>query len=115
MVAERESRGPGEQDATVSAYYLTGAAHTDQVGPPRPGDLRGAVWAEWGYDLVVNWGQVTDAMLWWALLDYSRAARQLKGSLAASPTWHAARLNQAVRAQLRKGGVPVVDPAYADP
>jgi len=64
--------------------------------------------------LVVNWGQVTDAMLWWALLEYSRAARQLKGSLAASPTWHAARLNQAVRAQLRKGGVPVVDPAYAD-
>jgi len=99
----------------VSAYYLTGAAHTNQAGPPRPGDLRGAVWAEWGYDLVVNWGQVTDAMVGWALLEYSRAARQVKGSLAASHTWHATRLNQAVRAQLRKGGVPVVDPAYADP
>jgi len=70
------------------------------------------VWAEWGYDPVVNWGQVTDAMLGWALLECSRAARQLKGSLAASQTWHAARLNQEVRAQLRKGGVPVVDPAY---
>jgi len=115
VAVERESRGHGEQDATVSAYYLTGAAHTDQAGPPRPGDLRGAVWAEWGYDPVVIWGQVTDALVGWALLEYSRASRQVKNSLAASPTWHAARLNQAVRAQLRKGGVPVVDPAYADP
>jgi len=64
---------------------------------------------------VVNWGQVTDAMLGWALLQYSRAARQVKGSLAARPTWHAARPKQAVRAQLRKGGILVVDPAYADP
>jgi len=63
VAAERESRKPGEQDATVSLYYLTKAAHTDQAGPPRPGDLRRAVCAEWGYDPDVNWGQVTDAML----------------------------------------------------
>jgi len=54
-------------------------------------------------------------MLGWALLQYSRAARQVKGSLAARPTWHAARPKQAVRPQLRKGGILVVDPAYADP
>ena len=73
------------------------------------------MWAEWGYDPVVNWGQVTDPMLGWALLEYGRAARQVEGPLAASPTWHAARLNQAVRAQLRNGGFPLVDPTYADP
>jgi len=64
---------------------------------------------------VVNWSQVTDAMLGWALLEYSMATRQVKGSLAARQTWHATRLKEAVRAQLRKGGILVVDPAYADP
>ena len=86
VAAERESRGSCGQDATVSAFYQTRTAHTGQAGPPRPGDLREGMWAEWGYDPVVNWGQVTDAMVEWALLEYSRAARQVKGSLAASPT-----------------------------
>jgi len=75
VAAKRESRGSGGQDATVSAIYLTGAAHTAQESPPRPGDLRGGVWAEWGYDPVVNRGQVTDAMLGLALLECGRAAR----------------------------------------
>jgi len=114
VAAERKVRGSGGQDATVSAFYLTGASHTAQAGPSRPGDLRGSVWAEWGYDLVVNWGQVTITMLGLALLEYGRAARQVGGPLAGSPTWHAARLNQAVRAPLRKGGIPLVNPAYVD-
>jgi len=45
---------------------------------------------------VGNWGQVTDAMLGLALLEYGRASRQVRGPLAATPTWHAACLNQAV-------------------
>jgi len=53
-------------------------------------------------------------MLGLALLEYGRAVRQVSGSLAESPTWHAPRLNQAVRAQLRKGGFPLVDSTDAD-
>ena len=52
--AERESQGLGGQDATVTAFYLTGAAHTAHAGPPRQGDLREGVWAEKDYDPVVN-------------------------------------------------------------
>ena len=63
---------------------------------------------------MVNLGQVTDTMLGLALLEYGWAARQVGGPSAGSPTWHAARLNQAVHAQLRKGGFPFVDPAYVD-
>ena len=77
-----------------------------------PGERREGVWAEWGYVPAVNWGQVTDTMLGLALLEYGRAARQVGGPLAGSPTWHAVRPIQAVRAQLRKGGFPLVDPAY---
>jgi len=36
VAAGRESRRSGGQDATVSAFYLTGTAHTAQAGPPRP-------------------------------------------------------------------------------
>jgi len=114
VAAGRESRGSGGQDATVSAFYLSGTSHPAQAGPPRPGELREGVWAKWGYDPVVNWGQVTDTMLGLALLENGRAARRVCGLLAGSPTWHAACLNQAVRAQLRKGGFPLEDPAYAD-
>jgi len=114
VAAGRESRGSGGQEATVWAFYLTGAAHTAPAGPPRPGDVREGVWAEWGNDPVVNWGQVTDTMLGLALLEYGRAARQVGGPLARSPKWHAARLDQAVRAPLRKSGFPLVDPAYVD-
>jgi len=108
-------RGVGAQDAAVSAFYQTGGAYVAQWGAPLPGDICGALWAEWGYDPVVNWAGVTDAMVGWALLEYSQAARQVGSGLAASPTWHAARVNQATRAQLRKGGVPVDNPAYARP
>jgi len=72
------------------------------------------MWAEWGYDPVVNWGQVTDTMLGLVLQEYGRAAHQVGGPLAGSPKWHAACLIQVVRAQLPKGGFPMVDPAYAD-
>jgi len=109
------SRGVGAQDATVSAFYQTGEAYVAQWGPPRPGDIRGALWAEWGCDPVVNWAGVTDAMVGWALLEHNQAARQVGAGLAANPTWHAARLNQAIRAQLRQGGVSIDDPAYAVP
>jgi len=68
VAAEREVRGACGQYATVSAFYLTGEAHTDQAGPLRPSDLREGVWAERGYDPVVNWGHVTDTMLGLALL-----------------------------------------------
>jgi len=43
VVAERENRGPGGQDANVSAFYQMGAANTAQAEPPRPSDLRRGV------------------------------------------------------------------------
>ena len=86
VAARRQSRGSGGQDATVSAFYLKGTAHTAQAGPPRPNDLREVVWAEWGDDPVVNWGQVTYTIPGLALLEYGRAARQVGGPLAGSPT-----------------------------
>ena len=47
-------RGAGAQDATVSEIYQTGAAYVAEWGAPLPGDLRLALWAEWGYEPVVN-------------------------------------------------------------
>jgi len=58
---------------------------------------------------------VTDAKLGSALLEYSQAARQVGAGLAASAIWHAARMNQAFRAQLRKRDVPIYNPAYGGP
>jgi len=114
VAAGRESHGSSGKDATVLAFLLTGAANTAQAGPPRSDQRREGVWAEWKYDPVVNWGQVTNTMLGLALLEYGRAARHVGGPLAGSPTWHAASLNQAVRARMRKGGFPLVDSAYVD-
>jgi len=57
---------------------------------------------------------MTDTMLGLALQGYGRPACQVGRPFAWSPTWRAARRSQAVRAQLRKGEIPLVDPAYAD-
>jgi len=113
--AGRAAHGAGAQDATVSAFYQNGAAYVAEWGATLPGDLRGALWAEWGYDPVVNWAGLTDAMVGWALLEYSRAARKVWAGLASSATWHAARVNQALRAQLQGADVPVDNPAYGGP
>ena len=47
----------------MSAFYQTGGAYVAEWGAPLPGDLRGALWAEWGYDPVVNCAGLTDAMV----------------------------------------------------
>jgi len=78
------AHGAGAQDATVSAIYQTGEAYVVEWGAPLPGDLRGALWAEWGYDPVVNWAGLTDAMVGWALLEYSRGSPNF-GSTGADP------------------------------